>query len=36
MEEAKAELKALLHDKKVNYAMYVKDVHLPPVSFKKQ
>lgn len=36
MEEAKAELKALLHDKKANYAMYVKDVHLPPVSFKKQ
>lgn len=36
MEEAKAELKALLHDKKINYAMYVKDIHLPPVSFKKQ
>jgi len=35
MEEAKAELKALLQDKKANYARYVRDVHLPSVSFKK-
>lgn len=36
MEEAKAELKALLKDKKNNYAQYVKEVHVPSVSFKKQ
>jgi len=35
MEEAKAELKALLQDKKANYAKYVTDVHKPAVSFSK-
>jgi hypothetical protein len=36
MAEAKAELKALLADKKASYAQYVRDIHLPQVSFKKQ
>jgi hypothetical protein len=36
MEEAKAELKALLKDKKANYAKYVHDVHKPALSFSKQ
>lgn len=36
MEEAKAELQALLHDKKANYAQYVRDVHKPVISLTKQ
>jgi hypothetical protein len=36
MEEAKAEIKDLLTEKKLNYAQYVRDVHVPSVSFKKQ
>ena len=36
MEEARAELKALLQDKKANYAKYVKDVHTPVVCFTKR
>ena len=36
MEEAKEELKALLIEKKTNYAQYVKDVHVPNVSWTKQ
>jgi len=36
MDEAKEELKSLLIEKKVNYAKYVRDVHLPTVSFRKQ
>lgn len=35
MEEAKAELKALLQDKKANYAKYVHDIHKPAISFSK-
>jgi len=35
MDEAKAELKALLQDKKANYAKYVSDVHKPSISFSK-
>lgn len=36
MEEAKAELKDLLAEKKNNYAQYVREMHVPSVSFKKQ
>lgn len=36
MEEAKEELKALLQDKKANYAKYVRDIHKPAISFSKQ
>jgi hypothetical protein len=32
MEEAKAELRAVLADKKANYAQYVRDIHLPNVN----
>ena len=35
MEEAKSELKQLLHDKKKSYAKYVKDVHVPAQSHQK-
>jgi hypothetical protein len=35
MQEAKAELQALLMDKKANYARYVRDVHTPHVSSTK-
>ena len=36
MQEAKAELQALLMDKKANYARQVRDVHTPHVSSTKQ
>ena len=36
MEEAKEELKQLMADKKVNYAKYVQECHMPSVSFTKQ
>ena len=35
MEEAKSELKQLLHDKKKSYARYVQDVHRPSTSYNK-
>ncbi len=35
-EEARAELKEILAEKKQNYAQYVREVHLPSVSLRKQ
>ncbi len=36
MEDARQELATLMQDKKNNYAKYVREVHLPIVSLKKQ